>query len=65
MNILYAWHAKLGLLTWFRSKLTGWDIDEFPNDIYEATLVMYEFWRMVACQQVVWILIQSQYRRSF
>lgn len=24
-------------------KLTGWDIDEFPNDIYEATLVMYEF----------------------
>ena len=24
-------------------KQTGWDIDEFPNDIYEATLVMYEF----------------------
>lgn len=24
-------------------KLTGWDIDEFPNDVYEATLVMYEF----------------------
>jgi xylose isomerase len=24
-------------------KLIGWDIDEFPNDIYEATLVMYEF----------------------
>ena len=23
-------------------KLIGWDIDEFPNDIYEATLVMYE-----------------------
>lgn len=23
-------------------KQTGWDIDEFPNDIYEATLVMYE-----------------------
>ena len=24
-------------------KQTGWDIDEFPNDIYEATMVMYEF----------------------
>ncbi|MDR3189596.1 MAG: xylose isomerase [Lactobacillaceae bacterium] len=24
-------------------KQTGWDIDEFPNDIYEATFVMYEF----------------------
>nr|QSM19595.1 D-xylose isomerase [uncultured bacterium] len=24
-------------------KLIGWDIDEFPNDIYEATMVMYEF----------------------
>ncbi|AZZ60828.1 xylose isomerase [Oenococcus sp. UCMA 16435] len=24
-------------------KLIGWDIDEFPNDIYESTLVMYEF----------------------
>lgn len=24
-------------------KLIGWDIDEFPTDIYEATLVMYEF----------------------
>lgn len=24
-------------------KQTGWDIDEFPNDIYESTLVMYEF----------------------
>ena len=24
-------------------KQTGWDIDEFPNDIYEATFVMLEF----------------------
>lgn len=35
-NLLGSLDANMG------DKLVGWDIDEFPNDIYEATLVMYE-----------------------
>jgi xylose isomerase len=35
-NMLGSLDANMG------DKLIGWDIDEFPTNIYEATLVMYE-----------------------